>query len=464
MASYLNRSVELGRTEVVYDTQNPDFSTTFKTNFIFEEQQTLIIRVYDEDKKGAADLRKHDFVGSATLTLSELMGARGNAMKLKLEKKGYIIVQGEEVAACNDELHLRLAGSKLKNRESFSKSDPFFTISRMHENGDFMQIFKSEYVSRNLYPEWKPLKLSLQKVCNGDLDRPIKIEVFDHEKNGNHRVMGVVHTTVRSLTELDSLNVTYDGAPFGSLLVRQGRIVKVPTFLDYLSGQCVVNFMAAVDFSSSNGDPSSRDALHFIDHRGFPNEYQAAMATIGAILQDYCAGKKCHLFGFGMKDPANMKPVNVFPVGDPGGVNGVEGMLNAYREHIGSTDYVMGEPTLFAPLIKEAARCALKNTTVHEQAYTVLLILTDGEVNDMQQTIEEICTAADAPLSIVIVGVGGGDFTKMQELDADDRKLVTFSGKECWRDIVQFVPFRKYSSCAPRLASETLAEVSELEK
>jgi len=343
----------------------------------------------------------------------------------------------------------------------FGKSDPFFTISRMHENGDFVQVYKSEFIKSNIFPEWAPVRLSLQKVCNSDIDRPIKIEIFDYEKDGKHREMGTVDTTVRNLIEGDSLNVIYHGTPFGSLLVRRGNIIEVPTLLDYLSGQCAIQFMVGIDFSSSNADPTTRQGLHFIDHRGFPNEYQAAIATIGAILQNYCAGKKSHLFGFGMKDRVSMKPVHVFPIGDPDGVVGVDGMLDAYKKHVGSTDYAMSEPTLFAPLIKSAAGYAVQKAKTNEQAYTVLLLLTDGGISDMQQTIEEIRLAADTPLSVVIVGVGGGDFGKMEELDSDDKKLVSSSRQECWRDIVQFVPFRKFSSCAPRLASETLAEIPD---
>jgi hypothetical protein len=38
------------------------------------------------------------------------------------------------------------------------------------------------------------------------------------------------------------------------------------------------------------------------------------------------------------------------------------------------------------------------------------LILTDGIINDMQKTIDEIVRGSDLPLSIIIVGVGEADF------------------------------------------------------
>lgn len=55
--------------------------------------------------------------------------------------------------------------------------------------------------------------------------------------------------------------------------------------------------------------------------------------------------------------------------------------------------------------------------------YYILLITTDGLINDMQDTITEIVKASSLPLSIIIVGVGNEDFTAMEILDADEKPL-----------------------------------------
>lgn len=46
--------------------------------------------------------------------------------------------------------------------------------------------------------------------------------------------------------------------------------------------------------------------------------------------------------------------------------------------------------------------------------YLVLLIITDGVIQDMDASIEQIVEGADLPLSIIIVGVGNNDFTDME--------------------------------------------------
>lgn len=66
----------------------------------------------------------------------------------------------------------------------------------------------------------------------------------------------------------------------------------------------------------------------------------------------------------------------------------------------------------------------------HNQKYMILLIITDGIINDMQKTIDEIVRGSSLPLSIIIVGVGEADFTSMDVLDADDEPLYSRKHKK----------------------------------
>ena len=86
-----------------------------------------------------------------------------------------------------------------------------------------------------------------------------------------------------------------------------------------------------------------------------------------------------------------------------------------------------------------------------------MLILTDGKIDDMQETIDEIVTASALPLSIVIVGVGNADFSSMEKLDADEAPLYSYKHKlYCNRDIVQFVPYLQYNKDPNALAKQVL--------
>ena len=106
----------------------------------------------------------------------------------------------------------------------------------------------------------------------------------------------------------------------------------------------------------------------------------------------------------------------------------------------------------------------IKNVTerLQFQVYNVLLIITDGEIHDMDETKQLIVDASDLPLSIIIVGVGMEAFTMMTELDSDGGLLRDSRGRTAKRDIVQFVKFNEYAASGPTaLAEEVLREVPD---
>ena len=62
-------------------------------------------------------------------------------------------------------------------------------------------------------------------------------------------------------------------------------------------------------------------------------------------------------------------------------------------------------PTLLAPIIKTACERAISEGCRQDhQKYQVLLILTDGVINDEDQAIAAIIDASNTPLSIIIIG------------------------------------------------------------
>jgi hypothetical protein len=53
-------------------------------------------------------------------------------------------------------------------------------------------------------------------------------------------------------------------------------------------------------------------------------------------------------------------------------------------------------------------------------SYEILLLLTDGEIHDMPQTKEILVRLSQLPCSVIIIGVGTEDFSKMHVLDSDN--------------------------------------------
>lgn len=82
----------------------------------------------------------------------------------------------------------------------------------------------------------------------------------------------------------------------------------------------------------------------------------------------------------------------------------------------------------------------------------IVFILTDGEIHDKNQVIDQIIECCNLPISLIIVGVGNGPFDIMNELDDDDCQLVDSKGRKTYRDLVQFVEFKNFKNNGIELA------------
>jgi hypothetical protein len=69
-----------------------------------------------------------------------------------------------------------------------------------------------------------------------------------------------------------------------------------------------------------------------------------------------------------------------------------------------------------------------------------LLILTAGNVENIKESKKQLIEASDDPLSVVIVGIGDGDFAGMEFLEEHDPRT------EGGHDITKFVKFSDYRS------------------
>ena len=120
----------------------------------------------------------------------------------------------------------------------------------------------------------------------------------------------------------------------------------------------------------------------------------------------------------------------------------------------------MWGPTFFKGILENQINEIKRTSHMKMDMYHILLILTDGVVHDMKDTIDQVVKLGEFPCSIIVIGIGNADFANMDILDADDMELVD-SHKNPARDIIQFVRFNKYSKDDGQLAEQVLGEVPE---
>ncbi|XP_045796526.1 protein BONZAI 3-like isoform X2 [Trifolium pratense] len=469
------RFEELGRTEVVTNCLNPEWIEKINIAFHFEIVQPLVFHVYDIDttyhgvSTKTLKLEDQEFIGEATCNLSEIVTKQNRSLSLKLQSKngnngkknlGTIIIRAEETVTSRSvvEIIFRCSDISSKSLNCWVSNDPFLRISRMVESGGYIPICKTEVIDNSLNPKWKQVCLNFQQF--GSKETPLLIECFDFNMSGNHVLIGKMQ---KSIADLEKLCHERKGANFvmPSKLNGQEQILKGQlfvdhyfekeqfSFIDYISSGFELNFMVAIDFTASNGNPQKSDSLHYIDVSGRLNSYQKAIMEVGEVIQFYDTDKRFPAWGFGghihggaVSHCFNLNGARGVNSGVNSEVVGVEGIMDAYSKALKSV--TLSGPTLFGPVINTAAQMAAESLSSYNSTkYYVLLIITDGIVTDLQESINAVVNASDLPLSILIVGVGGADFTSMEVLDADNEVLRNSTGCVAARDIVQFVPMRE---------------------
>ncbi|GJN21166.1 hypothetical protein PR202_gb08620 [Eleusine coracana subsp. coracana] len=397
---------EIGRSEVILNSLNPSWSRKVSLHYQFEILQPLVFQLYNinlqfhDVSEKMLKLEEQEFLGEATCLLSEVITKRNRLLTLKLgvsehnlpnpSKFGELTVQAEENAGSKAIMEMVFRCSDLEIKDLLSKSE-----------------------------------------------NPLIIECFNFSSNGRHELVGKI---VKSVAELESMYHNQNGehlvVPASTahdchskeVLKSQVYVEKYVesnrhTFLDYISAGCQLNFMVAIDFTASNGNPRLPDSLHYIDPSGRPNVYQKAILEIGDILQYYDPAKRFPSWGFGAR-PIDGPCSHCFNLNGSTyqpEVDGIQGIMSAYVSALRNVS--LAGPTLLGQLISTATTIASQSLAGNQQKYFILLILTDGVVTDFQETIDAIIKASDFPLSIIVVGVGGADFKEMEVMQGSDQSL-----------------------------------------
>ena len=163
------------------------------------------------------------------------------------------------------------------------------------------------------------------------------------------------------------------------------------------------------------------------------------------------------MYGYGALLGNSQKANHCFSINfqDNSNLNSIEDVLKEYRNAIRLVR--LYGPTFFAPMIRKTIEH--RDLQKNENVYFILMILTDGIINDMKDTIDALVDASFLPISIIIIGIGNADFSNMDVLDADVNPLYNSSNVKTARDIVQFVPFNKFKNDGKKLAEEVLKEI-----
>jgi hypothetical protein len=353
---------------------------------------------------------KSEEQGKHSTKVASLIGAKNQTYVANLEhskkkgNKGKIIIRTDAVKESNKSLKMTLVAKNLKSKKKmglFSTNNPFLVIRRpLSQDIDnvsdtnSLKVYSSEPLRDTTNPWWEIPIIKFQTLCNSDPDMPLVFEIWSFQDSGKHRLYGRVKTSVNDIiryanTDLDVIRK--DGKHKGKLTFTDVQMFEVPTMMDYLRSGWIISLSVAIDFTASNGDLSDPNSLHYINPYDpmKMTAYEAAIFQVGSILEPYDSDRQFPVFGFGAK-PRFMGVNDVSHCFHLNGLEnpqvvGVKGILDAYRNALNGGIGFYG-PTNFTPCLQTMMDYIQGRQGYAE--YHIMLYITDGEITDLQATID----------------------------------------------------------------------------
>ena len=433
------------------------FEKFFAIPYCFEKQQLLDFKVYNNAIYGTFE--------TIQTSLGSIMGSRGQTLKKKLSNGSDIYIIGSEVKKSNKlvnfEINLKgnLVGMGLKYSITNLGTDNKPCQTKLYDS-ETNVISKNSYIKNNMNFSQCKIPVMFLSPTGKVNENIVSIEISDiiHK-----RVLGEFKGAISRLLVPDAIELTLLN---GLKAFIKCTVENHPTFISYLRSDMNINLTIGIDFTGSNGHYKDKPSYHYLD--GGMNNYEKAIRSCGDIVAHYDNHQLFPVFGFGFcfidSNLNNFEgkytdfnyPINCNTENPK--IQYIDGVLKEYRKFI--TKIHLSGPTYFSPMINDLNYEVKKELSEGKiMNYHILMILTDGQIDDMEETKDALVEASFLPVSVIIIGIGDGNFGNMDILDADENPLYDKNRRKADRDLVQFVPFNKFKDNPQKLAEEVLEEI-----
>ena len=447
-----NASKSAGFTETLSRNQNNNeinFEKFFALPYFFEKQQLLDFRIYNGEK-----------FETLQTSLGSIMGSRKQTLKKKLSDGIEININGKEIKKSN-----KVITFNVKLNGDFIGMGLSYTIINQgtQTNPSSVKLYDSEILTTKtgsvIFGKCSIPVMFLNPSGNAE-ENIVDIEIKDLK----HKIsLGKYHGPISRLLVPDTFEVKLNYSNKANI---KCNVVSQPSFISYLRSGMIINLTIGIDFTCSNDDYKRPSSLHYL-FNGM-NDYEKAIRSCGDILAYYDNDQLFPVFGFGFnfldgsENQFTEKYTKFnFPINcnvDNPEINTIDNVLAEYRRFITKID--LDSPTYFAPIINDLNKETAENLQKGQMMnYNILMILTDGVISDLKETIDALVEASYLPISVIIIGIGNENFENMNVLDADENPLYDKQGRKADRDLVQFVPFNDYKNDPQKLAEQVLEEI-----
>ena len=453
--------------------KNIYFGTSFIVDYYYERKQSvligLIVNNYKMDNK-------------INFFLNELIENPNKTKEINIQNVGI----------------LKIEYISLKNNNNINKKDLSRIISNFKFNITLFKLINNTFpnlffiISHTKDMKRRPVYKSSEFNTNNIVSNVIKIEADNLCKDYNDKIYVEIYSyqhfpifiaqgsfnlslleknilkNSKQTTEIQLYNMNQEHIGYSTIQYYEKKKIS---YLDKLfNNEMQINLEIAIDYTKSNKPPNDPSSNHYLKGMDL-NDYEKAIKSCCEVLAPYDADQLFPVYGFGgipslLNGIPNKTVSHCFNINfqENPEIHGIDNILNCYRKSLSMVE--LSGNTKFSFILNKVINNINHDLRYkkNENHYYILLILTDGVVNDLRDTIDLIVEGSSLPLSIVIVGIGNEDFDFMERLDGDEVPLINSQGVKRKRDIVQFIKFNIFKknnaiNIGTDFAEEVLKEI-----
>ena len=231
------------------------------------------------------------------------------------------------------------------------------------------------------------------------------------------------------------------------------------SLLDYLERDLHLATTLYIDFSEN----SEANAHHIIKNESI---FENLMRSFLEILEPYNEDQFFHIYGYGFKLKEKLKveydpymfPINQkieYPATPMKEIN------KFYNDFLKSIDFDNAKTNLHLIIQKFNNRIKADIDNYDIREYNILLIFTNNDITDEKEFVKNIIFSSTLPISIVIVGLGKGPFSKLENIESNFLNLKDDEGNKPQRKCIKFVSFNKNQKNSQSTVKNSLINIPD---
>ena len=432
---------KISQTEIKSATdQNIKFENDLVIPFYFSQIQPLQFLIKNEKNEKSISIEN---------TLGEIVGGLRQVYRKNVEEDMIFEVK----AILNDELNRECEFNAEISGDFTGMKTRYKVVSLGNQYEPINKlVYESEIMNNGPKMVFKPMAIPINELSQDEAleDNIIEISFIDLNHSDE---LAKFNGSIAQLFEND-IDLDLKGNKKAKIICKKKNFFSL---LDYLESDIHLNTTFAIDFSETSGT----NTHHLVKDE---TTFSILMNNFINLLEPYNEDEFFYIYGFGFQFKENLNEVsNMFPITqdiDRPSV-AMKNIKSTYSNFLDNIKFskIKTNLDLIIKQFNEKIKDDIDDYDIRE--YNVLLLFANNDINNEKEFYNEIILSSDLPISVVIIGLGKGPFTKLENVEKNFLNLTDNNGNNAKRKNIKFISFKNLGKNYQEIVKKSLVDIPD---